>query len=340
MKSLRAALIALAAAAPAAALLAEAPAPRPAKSINERLSGSITPVHDPAIIREGDTFHLFTTGHVGRKEGLIPWRTSKNLVDWTYRGAVFPALPAWATERIKGTKGLWAPDIVHAGGEFRLYYSVSTFGSNRSAIGLATTPTLDPDTPGYGWTDKGMVIESNPTDNYNAIDPNVFVAGDGRHWMTFGSFWGGIRIFELDPGTGKRKEGAALHAIAARPAPGAVEAPFLIERGGYYYLFVSYDFCCRGVNSTYFTVVGRSKDILGPYIDFKGRPLMNSGGTPVLHADLDPKKRWRGPGHIAILREPNRDYIVYHAYDARNKGASTLRIQPLGWTGDGWPMAM
>ena len=339
---LRAPLIALVLCACAETAPPQAPAPQRARaSINERMTGSITPVHDPAIIREGDTFYLFSTGHLGQKTGIIPWRKSKDLVEWTYGGAVFPTLPAWAPERIKGARGLWAPDIVFAGREYRLYYSVSTFGKNRSAIGLATTPTLDPEKPGYGWIDKGPVFESDQRDDYNAIDPNVFVDAGGRHWMTFGSFWSGIKIFELDPATGKRKEGEGpVRAIAARAPPGAVEAPFLIERGGYYYLFVSFDFCCRRAESTYHTVVGRSKNVLGPYLDYKGNPMMQGGGTPVLHAELDPTKRGRGPGHPAILREPERDYIVYHAYDAKKDGASTLRIQPIHWTKDGWPVPM
>jgi arabinan endo-1,5-alpha-L-arabinosidase len=324
----------------ASVIIGAAPAPLPSASINERMSGDISPVHDPALIREGDTFYLFSTGQLAAKTGLIPWRTSRDLVHWSYRGAVFRDLPEWAREKIPGAKGLWAPDIVFTGREYRLYYSVSTFGRNRSAIGVATTPTLDPAKPGYGWTDKGPVFESTPRDDFNAIDPNIFIDRDGSHWMTFGSFWSGIKVIQLDPTTGKPLPDARVHALASRPPPGAVEAPFLIERGGFYYLFVSFEFCCRAANSTYYTVVGRSEALLGPYVDRTGRPMLTGGGFIVLHADLDRTKRWRGPGHVAILREPKRDYIVYHAYDAHSEGASTLRIQPLGWTEDGWPVAL
>jgi arabinan endo-1,5-alpha-L-arabinosidase len=337
LRSFRAPIAAAAAA--LSATLAIAQAERPAGSINERMSGSIAPVHDPAIIREGDTFYLFSTGPVAQDKGIIPWRSSKDLINWTHRGAVFQSLPAWATDKIPGTKGLWAPDIIFTNNEYRLYYSVSTFGKNRSAIGLATTPTLDPSKPGYGWTDKGLVFSSNHKNDYNAIDPHIFVDRDGKHWMSFGSFWTGIKVVELDPATGKPVPDARVRALAARRDPGAIEAPFIIERNGFYYLFASFEFCCRGIESTYFTVVGRSKSVLGPYEDHKGRSMMSGGGTPVLHADLDPTKRWKGPGHVAILREPKRDFIVYHAYDAQNKGASSLRIQPLAWTPDGWPVA-
>ena len=100
----------------------------------------------------------------------------------------------------------------------------------------------------------------------------------------------------------------------------------------------SFDFCCRGADSSYYTIVGRSLDILGPYIDKSGKPLMEGGGTLVLAADAG-ERRWRGPGHIAILRDVGKDYIVYHAYDADHSGRPTLRIAPLGWTEDNWPAA-
>lgn len=339
-KIVSACLLALVGAAAWPTYAADADTPAAASSLNDRLSGDISPVHDPAIIKAGDTYHLFVTGHVGSKTGIIPWRTSTDLVNWHYRGPVFSTLPQWAAETIPGTRGLWAPDISFSNGEYRLYYSVSTFGKNRSAIGLAATPTLDTSDPRFGWTDRGVVIESGGEVDFNAIDPNVITDRDGRQWMAFGSFWGGIKMVELEPATGKRKPAdSKVHSLAKRPSPGAVEAPFLIERGGYYYLFASYDFCCRGVNSTYYTVVGRSTNILGPYVDREGKSMLDGGGSVVLHADQDPAKRWRGPGHIAILREKEQDYIVYHAYDAQANGKPALRIQPLEWTADGWPVA-
>lgn len=302
------------------------------------LSGHLVPVHDPAIIREGGTYHLFSTGHVKDETGIIPWRTSPDLHNWSYQGPVFPELPAWASKTITGTSGLWAPDISFSNNEYRLYYSVSTFGKNRSAIGLAATPTLNPTDPRFGWQDRGLVIDSRPGDDFNAIDPNVITDREGRQWMAFGSFWGGLKMVELDPTTGTRKAGdSAVHTLARRPSPGAIEAPFLIERDGFYYLFASFDFCCRGTESSYYTVVGRSRNILGPYEDRDGSSMLDGGGTRVLHADMDPDKRWRGPGHVAILRDAGADYIVYHAYDSRSGGAPTLRIQQIAWTQDGWP---
>lgn len=336
MKPLAAGIAALLiAAAPAAASEERAPPPAPLA-----ITGNVAPVHDPAIIRQGDTYHLFTTGNLRDKDGLIGWRTSRDLKEWTLQRPVFDAIPDWAKRAVPGTGGLWAPDIIHVGGEFRLYYSVSTFGKNRSAIGLVVTPTLDRAAPDFGWVDKGLVWQSTPKDDYNAIDPNIIVDGDGRHWMSFGSFWSGIKLVELDPATGLALKDTKPIAIAQRSRPGAVEGPFIIKRDGYYYLFASYDFCCRGVNSTYYTVVGRSQAVTGPYVDRDGKPMMKGGGLLVLHAELDDAKRFVGPGHNSILRDGGADFIVYHAYDTLQNGRPTLRIQRLGWTPDGWPVAL
>lgn len=330
-----------AAAALAGAVLAQGGSSHRPAALGEELSGDVTRVHDPALIRQDDSFYLFTTGQLRDKRGVIPIRRSRDLVDWRLSGAVFQDVPTWAKTKIKGAAGLWAPDVSYVNGQFRVYYSVSTFGSNRSAIGLATSPTLDPSSPDYRWTDHGEVYASTTTSDHNAIDPNLVVDRDGRQWLAFGSFWTGIKMIRLDPATGKwSAQDRRIHSLARRPAPGAVEAPFIIHRGAHYYLFVSHDFCCRGARSTYHTVVGRSRNVLGPYLDRQGRSMLDGGGTLVLHADFDRSRRWRGPGHVAILHDGGRDHIVYHAYDTRDEGRSALRIQPLEWTPDGWPVAL
>lgn len=306
------------------------------------LTGDLAPVHDPAIIKQGDTYYLFNTSQADQPPGLIHIRRSKDLRAWERAGAVFTAIPDWATKTIVGTRGIWAPDISFVNGEYRLYYSISTFGSNRSAIGLATSKTLDQSSLDYRWVDKGMVVESRPGVGFNAIDPNFVADREGKQWLSFGSFWTGIKLIALDPVTGKQsRNDTAIRGIASRPAPrganNALEAPFIIERGGWYYQFVSYDYCCKGNASTYYTVVGRSKAIAGPYLDREGKSLMDGYGDIVLRADQEEQGRYRGPGHVAILRDPGQDYMVYHAYDREERGRPTLRIAPLTWSGDGWP---
>lgn len=302
-----------------------------------RVVGDVAPLHDPSIIRQGDSFYLFTTSQQRAGKGLIHIRTSKDLANWTRAPSVFAEMPGWVKDAVPDARGIWAPDVSFSHGEYRIYYSVSTFGKNRSAIGLVTTPSLEKPI----WTDKGLVLRSTPDDDFNAIDPNQFEDAEGRQWLAFGSFWSGLKMIRLDPKTGLRAtKDSRIHALARRGDPGAIEAPFVIHRAGFYYLFASVDFCCRGAASTYHTVVGRSKSPLGPYLDRSGKSMMDGGGLLVLHADLDPSKRFAGPGHVAILREPKQDYIVYHAYDTQARGVPTLRIQPLGWTDDGWPVAL
>jgi arabinan endo-1,5-alpha-L-arabinosidase len=296
------------------------------------VQGDVRQVHDPAIIKEADTYYVFST------RAGIAIRCSKDLINWRLCGDVFAHLPQWAVQDVPGVRGLWAPDVSYFNGKYYLYYSVSTFGSNRSSIGLVTNQTLDPTSDKYRWQDQGKIISSNATDDWNAIDPNLVLDDEGQPWLTFGSFWGGIKLRKIDPATGKPSTtDTALYSLASRPrtpeSPRAIEAPFIIRKNGYYYLFVSFDFCCRGPNSTYNVRVGRSRRVTGPYVDRAGKLMMDGGGTMVVTGG----SRWRGPGHCAILQEKEGDKLLYHAYDANWRGAPTLRIATLTWDAEGWP---
>jgi len=211
---------------------------------------------------------------------------------------------------------------------------VSRFGSNRSIIGAATNKTLDAASKDYRWVDEGKVTESVRQDNFNAIDPNVLPIDSKRLALTYGSFWSGIKLLYLDAKTGKPEPGAQPIALARRPAPDAIEAPFLIRRGRYYYLFVSFDFCCRGVNSTYNIRVGRAESAAGPYTDAAGKSLLEEGGTQLLATE----GTRIGPGHCAVLKDGGHDYLVYHFYDGKHNGVPTLQISPMTWSKEGWPI--
>jgi arabinan endo-1,5-alpha-L-arabinosidase len=307
--------------------------------LNPKLTGDLYPVHDPCIIQAGNTYYVFCTTPGSDPPAQIPWLRSKDLLHWERGGHVFQELPAWAKQAVPKTRECWAPDISWFNGQYWLYYACSTFGSNRSVIALATNTTLDPGDPAHHWEDRGRVLESQKSDDFNAIDPNRVIDSAGRHWLAFGSFWSGVKAVELDPQSGLPRADAERHSLASRPStPHAIEAPFIIHRAGHFYLFASYDFCCRGADSSYYTVVGRSQDVLGPYVDASGKPMMEGGGTLVLAAGAG-EPRWRGPGHIGILRDGQKDYIAYHAYDADHGGRPTLRIAALGWTENNWPVA-
>jgi len=218
---------------------------------------------------------------------------------------------------------------------------MSTFGAKRSVIGLATNVTLDPHNPRYAWHDVGPVLDSHeltdtsavPTD-YNALDPNVILDGSGAPHLVFGSFYGGLKLLDLDPATGRPVLSTAPTPLAANVQEyTGVEAGYMIARDGWYYLFGSYDYCCRGTDSTYNVRVGRSRSVNGPFVDDLGIPMLAGSGRYVLtsHGDM------RGPGHNAVLRRGKHFDIVFHWYDAADNGTPTLGILPLHWTRDGWP---
>ncbi len=224
------------------------------------LQDGIRQIHDPVMIRQGDTWYLFSTGPG------IPIHCSPDLRTWALCGRVWFKPPDWFRREVPGVRDVWAPDISYFAGTYHLHYAISTFGSNRSVIGLATSPTLDPHDPAYAWTDRGMVLESRTSDAVNAIDPNIATDADGNVWLAFGSFWSGIELRRLDPVSGLPSSAdTTLYTLASRPQPPhAIEAPFRVYRPPYYYLFVSFDSCCRGPDSTYNIRVGRAPVITGP----------------------------------------------------------------------------
>ncbi|MEV6347646.1 arabinan endo-1,5-alpha-L-arabinosidase [Actinoplanes sp. NPDC051851] len=277
-------------------------------------------VHDPSMVKTGNgTYLIAYTG------ANIRLKTSADRETWTDAGAAFPDGTPWTAEYTPGNPDLWAPDISYHDGRYQLYYSASTFGSHHSAIFLATSPSGAPGS----WTDRGLVIESRTSDDFNAIDPNLFVDGTGRWWLTFGSFWTGIKQIELDPATGLRT-GDTMTALATR-GDTAIEAPYLVEHGGYYYLWVSFDRCCQGAASTYRTMVGRSTSPNGPFADRDGTPMTAGGGTEVLagHDDV------HGPGHEAVFSDDDGDLLVYHYY--ADSGSPYLGIDPIAYDEAGWP---
>ncbi|MCP5531701.1 MAG: arabinan endo-1,5-alpha-L-arabinosidase [Akkermansiaceae bacterium] len=322
--------------------------------------------HDPVMAKEGDAWYLFHTGR-----GIVV-KSSKDLISWKEEPRIFEQTPAWVKKTVPAFGGdIWAPDILHHDGVYYLYYSVSAFGRNTSAIGVATNTTLDSGKPGYEWKDHGVVVRSVPgRDLWNAIDPNVTIDSDGTPWMAFGSFWSGLKLVKLAPDlkTVVTGPGEEWHTIAARSRDfglddrdagdsanpeldykslytpeqlernkdmksGAIEAPFLFRKDGMYYLFASWDRCCRGIDSTYKIIVGRSKDIRGPYLDKDGKRLTRGGGTLVAFSDGE---NWAACGHPSAYTFGGKDYLVFHAYDLKDDGKSKLRIREIDWH-DGWP---
>jgi len=283
-----------------------------------------TGVHDPSLIRtSAGRYYVYSTG------AGLPITTSTDRIAFSSAGAALPSGTSWAAAYTGGSaNALWAPDISYHGGKYLLYYAASSFGSNTSAIGLATSTTG----AAGSFADMGRVYTSSGSSDYNAIDPNLVVDQSGKWWLAFGSWWTGIKLIQIDPSTGKQLAGNTTRYSLAS-ASGGIEGSNIFYHGGYYYLFTSRGLCCRGVNSTYWIAVGRSTSITGPYYDRNGTSLLNGGGTQVLGSH----STYIGPGGQNVYSDSDHDLLVYHYYDATANGASKLGINFLGFDSAGWP---
>ena len=287
--------------------------------------------HDPVMAYEKGTFHLFSTG-IGLQHA-----TSKDLKTWTVKATpAMSVIPKWTHDSVPGFRNhVWAPDIIRYKDKWWMAYSCSTFGKNTSAIGLLSARSLD---TGETWNDEGAIVCSQEgRDNWNAIDPNFVIDDNGEPWLTFGSFWDGIQLVKLDT-TMHIAKGQRIKTIARRKHVNSmenpVEAPFIFKHGEYYYLFVSWDYCCKGMNSSYKVVVGRSRNIEGPYLDRNGNDMADLGGTLVIEGD---KKEFEAAGHCSAYSFQGKDYFICHGYSVALKGASILICKEISWTPDGWP---
>lgn len=297
-------------------------------------------VHDPVVIKQQDTYYLFCTG-----KGIASY-ISKNLIDWEKGPAVFASKPKWTDEVVPDFNNhIWAPDVVFHNNQYYLFYSVSAFAKNTSAIAVVTNATLNPADENYQWVDHGIIIRSYPNkDLWNAIDPNIVFDENNTPWMAFGSFWNGLKMVKLNPDLKSISNPEEWYTIARRkrsfdledadPGDAALEAPFIFKKNGYYYQFLSWDLCCRGEKSTYKVVVGRSKNVTGPYVDKEGKLLNNGGGSLLIEGN----ENWFGAGHTSTYTFNNKDYIFFHAYDAKNKGVPLLKVAELSWDENLWPI--
>lgn len=271
-------------------------------------------IHDPSTIMECEgKYYTFGTGG----GGLI----SED--GWTWNGgAVRPGRGA-------------APDAVKIGDRYLVAYSATGGGLGGGHAGKVLTmwnKTLDPNSPDFQFTEPIVVAESLDDEDCDAIDAGLLLdPTDGRLWVSYGTYFGFIRIVELDPRTGKRMEGNKEINVAID-----CEATTLVYRDGWYYLLGTHGTCCDGPNSTYNIVVGRSRKVTGPYIDNVGRDMLEGGGKMVIAAG----ERKTGPGHFGrFIVEDGVEKMSYHyEADFDQGGRSVLAIRPLLWK-NGWPVA-
>jgi arabinan endo-1,5-alpha-L-arabinosidase len=322
------------------------------------------PTHDPEIIKQDDTYYLFPTG------GAIS--SSTDLINWKFEYNVFDKTPDWVTADIIGTNAgssgalagggnglsasgppppaavprggrIGAPDIQLVNGTYYLFYNVTAFAKNTSAIGVATNKTLHPGSPDFKWVDHGMVVQSIPNrDMWNAIDANL-IMDRNQGWLVFGSFWGGIKMVKLAPDLLSIAKPEVWYTLARQPrtfalddtdpGDGTIEGPFIYKHFQYFYLFVSLDYCCRGMDSDYNLVVGRSRNVEGPYVDRDGKLMSRGGGTPLAKGNAD----WAGVGHNSAYTMDGKSILVMHGYDKHDNGRSKLIIRELKWDRGDWP---
>ncbi len=270
-------------------------------------------IHDPSTIAYCDgKYYVFGTG----EGGLI----SEDGWHW-HGGAVRPG-------------GGVAPDVMKIGDRYLVVYSVGgggLAGGHASNVMTIWNKTLDPGSPDFKYSDPVKVANSDYDEDCDAIDPSLLMAPDGRLWLSYGTYFGFIRLVELDPKTGKRMEGNKPVNIAID-----CEATDLIYRNGWYYLLGTHGTCCDGPNSTYNIVVGRSRKVTGPYLDNVGRDMLKGGGKMVLSA----RKNKIGPGHFGrfVEEEGVEKMSCHYEADFQQGGYSVLGILPLLWKND-WPVA-
>ncbi|MDR6723935.1 arabinan endo-1,5-alpha-L-arabinosidase [Paenibacillus amylolyticus] len=306
---------------------------------------TVNNAHDPAIIKTDQGYYVYSTDVrvAGEAKPGVMVRKSEDLINWTWVGQALPGIPQEALDWT-GAVNLWAPDVTKVGDTYRMYYSASTFGSTRSAIGLQTATS--PEGP---WKDEGLVVSTseNEQDKLNAIDANPVLDADGNSWMVYGSFFDGIYIAPLDPDTGKFKEEGYGTRIAARDRAteeGAVEGPYIIYHPEFkkYYLFVSYDSLFEDYNVR----VARADSITGPYTDINGMNMLDTDhlpqyeiGTKVVGGyRFTEGEGWVAPGHNSVLQDGDDYYIVHHARGETDKNWPYLHVRKMLWTKAGWPV--
>ncbi len=317
-------------------------------------------VHDPVMAYEGGCYYMFSTGE------NIQLMTSSDLNTWTiHQNGALSVIPSWTHDSVpEFSNHIWAPDVIRWRGMWWMTYSCSTFGKNTSVIGLARTSSLS----AFHWDDMGCLVKSNTNDNYNAIDPNIVIDDNDCPWLVYGSFWDGIQLVRLKEVKQKLNSGSegiswldaddcrlvvdsifsrqtiarrygretpknAVNPTSKHAGVNAIEAPFIFKHDGWYYLFVSWDYCCRGEQSTYRVVVGRSKSVSGPYIDKTGMDMSDGGGSPVIEGD---KKEYEAAGHCAAYHIKNDDIFICHGYSIPQHGTPKLIKKRIIWDNNGW----
>lgn len=313
-------------------------------------------VHDPSCKKIGDTYYIYSTDAIYRENkeeasrlniplGFVQMRSSKDLVHWKFEGWAFSEIPEAAKEWVlshsgnTGATNIWAPYLVEYKGKYRLYYCVSAFGQQNSYIGMAES-----DSPTSGWVQKGCVVRTQRGDKMNAIDPSIVTdASNGKMWMHYGSFFGGLYAVEINPETGltaTANDQGHLIAKRANLRHDNIEAPEIIYQPKWkkYYLFTSYD----PLMTTYNLRVGRSDRPEGPFLDYFGKNLSDTiDHYPILTYPYRFKNHtgWAGTAHCSVFEDGKGEFFLAHQGRlSPDNHLMDLHVREVKWTNDGWPV--
>lgn len=275
-------------------------------------------IPDPTIIRSGDDFYLYCT----EENRKLPIYRSSDLINWMYVRAAFSES---GRPDFEPNGGVWAPDINFIDGKYVMYYSMSVWGGEWTCgIGVATAAT-----PQGPFIDLGILFRSDGIGVQNSIDPN-YVEDGGKKYLFWGSFRGIYGIELSDDGL-SLKAGSEKRQVAGT----SYEGVYIHKRGNYYYMFASIGSCCNGLSSTYTTVVGRSEDLWGPYLNKNSESMMNNK-----HEILIAKNNsFVGVGHNSEIVQDNagNDWILYHGYSVGRGTGRHLFLDKVEWV-DNWPV--
>jgi arabinan endo-1,5-alpha-L-arabinosidase len=311
-------------------------------------------VHDPSVIKTDSFYYAYSTDAYyiphgsefnpdSLATGHIQIRRSADLVNWDFVGWALKTVPLEAVTHVRsntqgnGAEGIWAPYIVKYQNEYRLYYSVSSFGTNSSYIGMAVS-----NTPEGPWEDQGCVVKTTPASSMNAIDPSIATGEDGRMWMHYGSYFSGLYCMELNPETGLAfTPGDEGHLTATRSekAEKIIEAPEIIYHPDQkkYYLFVSYD----PLFTHYNLRVGRSDHPQGPFFDMFGNDMADTTNNyPIVtHSYMfEGHPGWSGNAHCAVINDNGRFFMFHQGRLAPDNLMMVMHVREIFWLPSGWPV--
>ncbi|MBE5786082.1 MAG: hypothetical protein E7324_00915 [Clostridiales bacterium] len=286
----------------------------------------------PELIKDGEWYYaVYDNLTRGDTKGRIGLNRSRDMIRWHLYDEFMPqSTPRpfpWMDEMVPGCE-IWCPGIAHFGGKYRIYYAATRNLKNTTVMAMITNDTLDVNDPRYAWKDAGPVMRTTETDNYNVIDPHIFRTYDDELWMVFGSAWSGVKLCRINEETGMLYDGEMVSVAYREEFPHSCEGGYLFKRNGWYYLMVVVE---RG-DQNYRAIVGRSRDIRGPYVDKNGVSLMDEGGETIV------EYKQRGvyyPGHCSVFQEGEQYYMVFENWYDRCS-TTQMNISTIIWEDD-WP---